>query len=104
MRIYLAAAYAINTIMSMLSFCILIDALASWVPSLYANQIFAKIMSVVHFIISPFINLSRWLLSKISFFNAMPIDISPIVALFLIRILNVVLMNILQILRIVFLF
>ena len=100
MRIYLAAAYAINTIISILNFCIIADAFASWFPSLYANPTFARIFEVIHFIISPFINAARKLLSKISFFDGMPLDISPIVALFIIRVLHWILMQILQILRI----
>lgn len=100
MRIYLAAAYAINTIISILNFCIIADAFASWFPSLYANPTFARIFEVIHFIISPFINVARKLLSKISFFDGMPLDISPIVALFIIRVLHWILMQILQILRI----
>ena len=96
MRIYLAAAYAINTIVSILNLCIIIDAFASWVPSLYANPTIAKILKTVHLIISPFINAARKILSKISFFDGMPIDISPIVALFIIRVLHWILMRILQ--------
>lgn len=97
MRIYLAAAYAINTIISILNLCIIVDAFASWIPSLYTNPIFAKILDTVHFIVSPFINAARKILSKISFFDGMPIDISPIVALFIIRVLHWILMQILQI-------
>lgn len=100
MRIYLAAAYAINTIVSVINFCIIADAFASWFPSLYANPTFAKIFEIIHFIVSPFINAARKLLSKISFFDGMPIDISPIVALFLVRVLNWILMQILGFLRI----
>ena len=100
MRIYLAAAYAINTFISILNFCIIADAFASWFPSLYANPTCARIFEVIHFIISPFINAARKLLSKISFFDGMPLDISPIVALFIIRVLHWILMQILQILRI----
>lgn len=80
---------AISGIFRIIELAIIIDCLASWIPQLRYN----KFMDIVHSITYPILEPCRRIQDR--FLGDLPIDFSPVLALFLLDIIRTVLINLL---------
>ena len=84
----------LNMALSLLQYSVIIECIMSWIPEVTRYKAYDFLRSINGVFLDPI----RRLLSRYT--HGMPLDISPIVALFIIRVLHWILMQILQILRI----
>lgn len=83
----LAIINALNSLFRIMEFLIVANALASWFPMLMQNPTMMKIVGMINFLTEPLLKPVRKLLSKTPVGN-MPVDISPVVAILLLSVLQ----------------
>lgn len=79
----------LSILFRVLEFAILIECLSSWIPQLNGN----KFLDIVHMIADPILEPCRRL--QYMFSSNLPVDFSPIIALFLIDIIRNLIVRIL---------
>lgn len=75
-------ARVLNTLFGLLELAILLECIASWIPEIQGN----KFISLIHNFTYPLLDPFRRLQDKFS--PGLPMDFSPIIALFVIDILK----------------
>ena len=78
---------ALNSIFKVVEFLIVANALVSWFPMLWQNPTMAKIVSLVNSLTEPILRPVRKLLEKTPV-SGMPVDLSPIIAILLLGVLQ----------------
>lgn len=72
----------LNTLFNLLELAILVECIASWIPQIQGN----KFISIIHNFTYPLLEPFRKLQDRFS--SGLPIDFSPIIALFVIDLLK----------------
>lgn len=93
MLIY-AVIKAVSSLFRIIEFLIIANALVSWFPIFWQNPTLSKVMQMINMLTEPLLKPVRKLLSKTPVGN-MPIDISPIIAILLLGVLQQILVIIL---------
>ena len=75
-------AMVLNTLFKLLELAILLECIASWIPQIQGN----KFISLIHNFTYPLLDPFRRLQDKFS--PGLPMDFSPIIALFVIDVLK----------------
>ncbi len=83
----LAIVRAIGSLFRIIEFLIVANVLASWIPFFWQNPTLAKIIQMINSLTEPLLKPVRKLLSKTPV-GDMPIDISPIIAILLLGVLQ----------------
>lgn len=86
-----AVLNALSAIFRIMEFLIVASAIMSWFPVFWQNPTMAKIMNMINVLTEPILKPVRKLLSKTPV-GDMPIDISPIIAILLLSVLQTVVM------------
>lgn len=89
-----AVIKAVSSLFRIIEFLIIANALVSWFPVFWQNPTLLKIMQTINILTEPLLKPVRKLLSKTPAGN-MPIDISPIVTILLLSVLQNILVIIL---------
>lgn len=89
-----AVVRAVGSLFRILELLIIANALASWFPIFWQNPTLSKIMQMINWLTEPILKPVRKLLSKTPVGN-MPIDISPIITILLLGVLQNILVIIL---------
>lgn len=77
----------IDGVFRVLELAILIECIASWIPQMRYN----KFMEIIHMITEPVLKPCRRL--QYRFFSNMPVDFSPVIALFAMEIIERILLT-----------
>lgn len=80
-----------------MEFVIIANAFLSWVPMLMQNPTFSRIAAMINWLAEPLVKPAKWLLKKTPMYG-MPIDISPIIAILLLGVVQNVLTMIIAVL------
>ena len=78
---------ALDSLFRIMEFIIVANAILSWFPIMMQNQAFMKIAAMINSLAQPLLKPIRKLMSKTSI-GGMPIDISPIIAILLLGVLQ----------------
>lgn len=90
----LAIVRAIGSLFRIFEFLIIANALMSWFPFIWQNPTLSKIAGMINWLTEPLLKPVRKLLAKTPV-GSMPIDISPIIAILLLSVLQNILVIIL---------
>lgn len=90
----LAIIRAVGSLFRIFEFIILANALLSWFPFVWNNPTLSKIAEMINRLAEPLLKPVRMLLSKTPV-GDMPIDISPVIAILLLGVLQNILVVIL---------
>ena len=80
-------AMVINKLFNLLELAILIECISSWIPQIQGN----KFISIIHNVTYPLLEPFRKLQDRFS--SGLPMDFSPIIALFVIDLLKRILLS-----------
>lgn len=78
---------ALDSLFRIIELVIVANAILSWFPMMMQNPTFMKIAAMIDSLAQPILKPIRKLMSKTSF-GGMPIDISPIIAILLLGVLQ----------------
>mgnify|MGYP003301630781 CR=1 FL=1 len=87
---------ALNSLFKIMEFLIVANAILSWFPMMMQNPTFMKIAAMINSLTQPLLKPIRKLMSKTAV-GGMPIDISPIIAILLLGVLQNILMVIIAV-------
>ena len=85
--IEIAIARAVGSLFRIFEFLIIANALLSWFPAIWQNPTLSKLAGMVTWLTEPLLKPVRKLLSKTPV-GDMPIDISPIIAILLLGVVE----------------
>ncbi len=91
-----AVFFAVNSLFNIIYTLILVNVFSSWLPFLYENRFFAKLLYIIETLTEPIMNPVRNMLRKTQL-GQMPVDFSPVIVLLLIQIVQRVVLSLLAV-------
>ena len=101
MNLITAVAYAVNSLFNIIYALVLIRVFSSWMPFLYENAFFSKILYMIESLTEPIMAPVRNMIARTRF-GQMPLDFSPVIVLLLLQFVQgVIQVLLLQLLKVV---
>ena len=95
MGIGAAIILAINSLFNIIYTLIIIRVFASWIPFLYENRTFSKILYMIESLTEPIMAPVRNMLSKTQL-GQMPLDFSPVIVLLILQVAQTAVLSLLR--------